>query len=100
MTTILLSDTFRTWPAGLKDHRTKARIAARIRTAGFDNVGDVKPVGSGVCEMRIPYGPGYRVYYVRQGEVTSLLLCGGDKASQTRDIQRAKRMAANLDGTV
>lgn len=98
VTTILLSDTVRTWLTGLKDHRARARIAARIRSAGLGNFGDAKPVGAGVFEMRIPYGPGFRVYYVRRGEVTYLLLCGGDKSSQTRDIQRAKSMAASLDG--
>jgi putative addiction module killer protein len=65
---------------------------------GLGNFGDAKPVGAGVFEMRIPYGPGFRVNYVRRGEVTYLLLCGGDKSSQTRDIQRAKSMAASLDG--
>jgi putative addiction module killer protein len=98
VTTILLSDTFRTWLTGLRDARARARIAARIRAAGLGNFGDVKPVGAGVFEMRIPYGPGFRVYYVRRGEVTYLLLCGGDKSSQTRDIQKAKSMAATLDG--
>ncbi|MGH1588180.1 type II toxin-antitoxin system RelE/ParE family toxin [Methylobacterium phyllosphaerae] len=98
MTTILLSDTFRTWLMGLTDHRARARIAARIRSAGLGNFGDVKPLGASVFEMRIPYGPGFRVFYVRRGEITYLLLCGGDKSSQTRDIQKAKRMAASLDG--
>ncbi|MCJ2020308.1 type II toxin-antitoxin system RelE/ParE family toxin [Methylobacterium sp. E-065] len=99
MTTILLSDTFRAWLAGLRDHRVKARVAARIRAAGLGRLGDVKPVGAGIFEMRISYGPGYRVYYVRRGEVTYLLLCGGDKSSQIRDIQRARDMAAKLDGS-
>lgn len=98
MATILLSDTFRAWLAGLRDHRAKARITARIRAAGLGHLGDVKPVGTGIFEMRIPYGPGYRVYYIRRGEVTYLLLCGGDKPSQSRDIQRARAMAAKLDG--
>lgn len=95
--TILLSDLFRTWLAGLRDARAKAHIAARIRAAGLGNFGDTKSVGAGVFEMRIPYGPGYRIYYVRRGEVTYLLLCGGDKSSQKRDIQRAQTMAAKLD---
>ncbi|MCJ2092605.1 type II toxin-antitoxin system RelE/ParE family toxin [Methylobacterium sp. J-072] len=98
MATILLSDSFRRWLADLRDHRAKARIAARIRAAGLGNFGDVKPVGDGVFEMRIAYGPGYRLYYVRRGEVTYLLLNGGEKSSQDRDIQKAKVLAKHLDG--
>ena len=75
----------------------KARITAQIRAAGLGNFGDVRPVGSGVFEMRFPYGPGYRAYYVRRGAVTYLLLIGGDKSTQSRDIQKAKDMAATLD---
>ncbi|MHC2103395.1 type II toxin-antitoxin system RelE/ParE family toxin [Methylobacterium sp.] len=82
----------------MRDHRAKARIVARIRAAGFGNFGDVKPVGEGVFEMRISYGPGYRLYYVRRGEVTYLLLNGGDKSSQDRDIQKAKALAKHLYG--
>nr|WP_276592330.1 MULTISPECIES: type II toxin-antitoxin system RelE/ParE family toxin [unclassified Methylobacterium] len=95
----MLSDTFRAWLAGLRDHRAKARVAARIRAAGLGHLGDAKPVGAGIFEMRIPYGPGYRVSHVRRGAVTYLLLCGGDKSSQNRDIQRARDMAAKLDGS-
>ena len=100
MTTILLSDVFRRWLRELPDARAKARITARIRSAGAGHFGDVKPVGDGVYEMRVAYGPGYRLYYVRRGEVTYLLLIGGDKSSQSRDILKAKGMAADLDGAV
>lgn len=97
MPAILLSDAFRQWLGALRDPRGKARILARIRAAGFGNFGDVQPVGEGVCEMRVHHGPGYRLYYVRRGEALYLLLVGGDKSSQNRDIARAKVMAAALD---
>lgn len=97
MATILLSDVFRRWLGGLRDQRAKARIAARIRSAGFGHFGDAAPVGNGVFEMRIHHGPGYRLYYVRRAEAIYLLLIGGDKSSQDRDIQKAKAMAADLD---
>jgi putative addiction module killer protein len=96
----MLSDVFRRWLRALPDARAKARITARIRAAGEGNFGDVKPVGDGLYEMRIAYGPGYRLYYVRRGEVTYLLLIGGDKSSQSRDILKAKDMAADLTGAV
>jgi putative addiction module killer protein len=83
---------------GLADHRAKARIEARIRRLTLGNPGDVKPVGSGVSEMRIDYGPGYRVYYVQRGEVLVLLLCGGDKRTQDADIRRALAIAAQWKG--
>jgi putative addiction module killer protein len=95
--TILVSDVFRRWLGGLRDQRAKARIAARIRAATFGNFGDVEPVGDGIFEMRIHDGPGYRLYYVRRGEAIYLLLVGGDKSSQSRDIRKAKAMAADLD---
>jgi putative addiction module killer protein len=97
VTKILLSDSFRRWLRDLRDTRGKARVAARLRSAGHGHFGDVQPVGDGVMEMRIHYGPGYRLYYARRGESVYLLLVGGDKASQNRDIQRAKAMAAELD---
>jgi putative addiction module killer protein len=73
----------------LKDRQAKARILARIDRLGLGNPGDVKPVGSGVSEMRIDYGPGYRVYYIQSGPVVVVLLCGGDKSTQSADIKRA-----------
>jgi putative addiction module killer protein len=96
MLTILRSDEFDDWLSGLKHVRGKARIAARILSAEQGNFGDSEPVGEGVSEMRIHFGPGYRVYYTRRGEVVYLLLLGGDKSSQKRDISRAKQMARKL----
>jgi putative addiction module killer protein len=95
---ILKSTTFDAWIKGLADHRAKARIEARIRRLSLGNPGDVKPVGSGVSEMRIDYGPGYRVYYLQRGEVLVLLLCGGDKRTQDADIRRALAIAAQWKG--
>lgn len=76
------------------DGQAKARINARIRRLSLGNPGDVKPVGGGLSELRIDYGPGYRVYFLRRGPMLVVLLCGGDKASQERDIANAKAIAA------
>ncbi len=84
---------FDAWLRGLKDAKGKARILARIRSAEHGNFGDCKPVGDGVSEMRVNIGPGYRVYFCRRGAVVYLLLCGGDKSTQKRDIKRAKVLA-------
>ena len=89
MLEILKSATYETWFNGLRDAQAQARINARIRRLSLGNPGDVKPVGSGVSEMRIDYGPGYRVYYLQRGPVIVLLLCGGDKRTQDADIKRA-----------
>jgi len=80
----------------LRDSEARARIAARVRRLAFGNAGDSKSVGEGVSEMRIHYGPGYRVYFVRRGDTLIVLLCGGDKNSQARDIVAAKRLATEL----
>jgi putative addiction module killer protein len=88
---------FRQWLDDLADQRAASRIAQRIVRLQAGLVGDVKPVGSGVSELRIDYGPGYRVYFVQQGQVLIVLLCGGDKRSQRRDIARAKTLAAELE---
>ena len=88
---------FSEWLAKLRDSRARARIAARIRRLAFGNPGDARPVGSGVSELRIAYGPGYRVYFVRRGAKIIVLLCGGDKSSQDRDIARAIRLAKELE---
>ena len=82
------------WLSGLSDQRAQAKIASRIERLG--NPGDVKPVGAGVSEMRVPYGPGYRVYFKQTDKVVVLLLCGGDKSTQEKDIKRAKEIAAEL----
>ncbi len=83
---------FAEWFAGLRDARAQARIVARIRRLELGNPGDVKAVGEGVMEMRIDYGPGYRVYFVSRGAEIVILLCGGDKNSQDRDIRAAKAL--------
>jgi len=87
---------FDSWLSNLKDKIGKARILKRIRAAEGGNFGDCEPVGGGVSEMRIHVGPGYRLYYTRTGEVIYLLLLGGGKSSQSRDIKRAIEMARSL----
>ena len=84
--------------AGLRDQRARAKIAARIERLAFGNPGDVAPVGEGVSEMRIHEGAGYRVYFVRRGGTIVVLLCGGDKDTQTKDIAKAMALAAALEG--
>lgn len=91
------SGEFDSWLAALKDKLGRARILHRIRSAEHGNFGDCEPVGEGVSEMRIHVGPGYRVYFTRRGDVVYLLLLGGDKSSQKRDIRRAITMARALD---
>lgn len=90
------SDEFDVWLVGLKDHVGKAQIALRLDRAAKGNFGDCGPVGEGVSEMRIHYGPGYRVYFTRYDSVIYLLLIGGDKSTQKRDIKRAIEMASTL----
>jgi putative addiction module killer protein len=87
---------FARWLAGLRDDRARARIQARIDRLEIGNPGDVKPVGESVLEMRIDYGPGYRVYFIRRGETLVILLAGGDKRTQDRDIAMALKLARDL----
>lgn len=96
MNTFARSSDFDAWLSELADHKAKARILARLRSATFGNFGDCEPVGEGVSEMRVHVGPGYRVYFTRVGASVYFLLCGGDKASQKSDIARAKMMAREL----
>jgi putative addiction module killer protein len=84
------------WFAALRDRAARTRIDARLRRLAVGNPGDVKPVGDGVSELRINFGPGYRVYFVRRGDTLVVLLAGGDKSSQSRDIEMAKRLASEL----
>ena len=84
---------FDIWLDRLRDVAGKARILKRLQRAESGNLGDVAPVGDGVSEMLLFVGPGYRIYFIQQGETLIFLLCGGDKASQSRDIERAKAMA-------
>lgn len=85
--------TFADWLGGLRDTNAQLRIATRIARLEDGNPGDVKPVGEGISEMRINYGPGYRVYFVQHGRLVVILLCGGDKGSQSADIAKAKQLA-------
>jgi putative addiction module killer protein len=87
---------FATWLAGLRDDRAKARILKRLDRAKDGNLGDVAPVGEGVSEMRIFYGPGYRVYFIQRGSELIVLLCGGDKSTQGADIEEAKALAKEI----
>jgi putative addiction module killer protein len=87
---------FKTWFDELRDLRGRARIQARIDRLSLGNPGDVRPVGSGVSELRIDYGPGYRVYFVQRGENLIVLLAGGDKDSQAKDIAQAITLALEL----
>lgn len=93
MIEIVKSDPFLAWFQKLRDARARARIDARILRLAQGNAGDVRPVGSGVSEMRIDYGPGYRVYYIQQGSMIAVLLSGGDKSSQDKDIRNAIDLA-------
>jgi putative addiction module killer protein len=93
MFTIKRTDIFIDWLKNLKDRRAVARIAVRIDRFESGNPGHVRDVGEGVSEMKIDYGPGYRVYYIRRDKVVYLLLCGGDKRTQSKDIAEAKRIA-------
>lgn len=90
------TDTFAKWMEKLKDPAAKARVLVRIARLGDGNPGDVKSVGKGVSEMRIPYGPGYRVYFCQQGDQLIILLAGGSKKTQSKDIQTAITLMENL----
>ncbi len=90
------TETFAKWLDSLKDVRARARILVRIERLAAGNPGDVKPVGEGVSELRIEYGPGYRVYYKQEGLSVVILLAGGDKRTQARNIKTALRLARNL----
>jgi putative addiction module killer protein len=91
------TEAFRAWLETLRDRRAAAKIAARLARLELGNFGDAEPVGEGVSELRIHYGPGYRAYFVQRGDVLVVMLCGGDKSSQVRDISRAKAMARELE---
>ena len=98
MNTLIQSSRFSAWLADLDDEIGKAHILRRLTSAELGNFGDCEPVGDGVSEMRVHHGPGYRVYFVRNGLTVYVLLCGGDKASQRKDIKMAKSMAQELKG--
>jgi putative addiction module killer protein len=92
MVQIIRTEEYASWIRSLRDDRAKAKIALRVDRLALGNPGDVKPVGSGLSEMRIDYGPGYRVYYGKHGDSVVLLLCGGTKNGQSRDIKQAKAL--------
>ena len=91
------TDVFDEWLLGLRDMRAKARVLARLESARLGNLGDVQSVGGGVSEMRVDVGAGYRVYFTRRQRIVLILLCGGDKSTQSRDIARAKRMLHQIE---
>ena len=97
---ILQTTLFATWLRDLKDRRAKARIADRVKRLAAGQPGDTKPVGGGVQELRLHFGPGYRVYYMWQGTLLVMLLNGGDKDSQQRDIARSQKLAKEADDGV
>ncbi len=86
------TEQFRSWRTRLKDERTRALIASRLDRLAYGHAGDAAPVGEGISELRIHHGPGYRIYFHRRGNTVVILLCGGDKGSQTKDIKTAKRL--------
>jgi putative addiction module killer protein len=90
------TETYAQWFEGLRDRQARSRIDIRIRRLSMGNPGDVKPVGRGVSELRIDYGPGYRVYFIQRGDVVVVLLAGGDKRTQAQDIQIALALAEDL----
>lgn len=88
------TETFRKWWTKLRDERARGLIASRLDRLAYGHTGDAEPVGQGISELRIHYGPGYRIYFQKRGETIVILLCGGDKSSQAKDIKAAKRLAA------
>lgn len=94
---VYTTEEFDSWIGKLRDRKARARIQARIDRIELGNFGDVEAVGEGVSELRIFYGPGYRVYFTKQSSVVVVLLIGGDKSSQSKDIERAKRLARELE---
>ena len=97
MIEIRKTEVFARWLDDLRDLRARARIQARIERLATGNPGDVKPAGEGVSELRIDYGPGYRVYFKKRGRALIILLAGGDKSSQAKDIKVALRLARDLE---
>ena len=91
------TDVFDEWLLGLRDMRAKARILVRLESARLGNLGDVRSVGGGISEMRVDVGAGYRMYFTRRQRIVLILLCGGEKSTQARDIARAKRMAHEIE---
>ena len=97
MITVRETDNFKKWIRGLNDKIAQSIINARIRRISVGNFGDVGPVGGDISELRIDYGPGYRVYFIQQSNEIVILLCGGDKSTQSKDVKAAKRIAKNIE---
>ena len=91
------TETFRRWRTKLKDARLRALMASRLDRLAYGHEGDAAPVVGGISELRIHYGPGYRIYFQKRGDIVIVLLCGGDKGTQARDIQTAKRLSLEWD---
>ena len=96
MIQIQKTEAYAKWFSGLRDRIARARIDVCIRRLSLGNVGDAKPVGDGVAELRVDHGPGYRIYFIRCGEVVIILLAGGDTSTQDKDIRKAKALAKDL----
>lgn len=96
MLNIRYTDDFKAWINTLKDRRGALKIASRIDRIPYGNFGDVKPVGGGVSELRVHFGPGYRVYFTKEGNTIVIILCGGSKKTQSKDITKAKELAKNI----
>lgn len=96
MIQIQQTEAYAKWFLGLRDRVARARIDVRIRRLSLGNAGDAKPVGDGVSELRVDHGPGYRIYFTQRGEVVIVLLAGGDKSTQDKDIRNAKALAKDL----
>jgi len=90
------TEAYAKWFSGLRDRVARARIDIRIRRLLLGNAGDAKPVGDGVSELRVDHGPGYRIYFIQRGDVVIVLLAGGDKSTQDKDIRTAKALAKDL----
>src|SRR5271154_5460363 len=91
------TETFRKWREQLKDEHARALIASRLDRLAYGHTGDAAPVGEGISELRIHHGPGYRIYFVKRGKAMIILLCGGDKSTQGKDIKAAKRLVKELE---
>ena len=91
------TETFRKWREELRDERARALIASRLDRLAYGHTGDAAPVGEGISELRIHHGPGYRIYFVKRGKAMIILLCGGDKSTQGKDIKAAKRLVKELE---
>jgi putative addiction module killer protein len=100
MFTVRLTREFEAWLDGLRDQKAQVRIAARLRLAEAGSLGDWKPVGGDVSEMRVDVGPGYRLYFTRRGSILIVMLAGGDKSSQARDIKRAHRVLKEVESEI